>query len=356
MYKGHFIDFNDLSPEGFSKLYFRAKEIMASPQAYAESCKGRILATTFFEPSTRTLLSFQAAMLRLGGTYLGFSDSNSSSVAKGENLRDTIKIIAGYSDALVIRHPLEGAAKAASLYADVPVINAGDGTHLHPTQTLTDLTTIMEEKGRLGNLKIGLCGDLLNGRTTHSLIKALSRYENNTFYLISTSKLKMPPYIQEYLKVGKSKIYEVQTMEECMSDLDVLYMTRVQKERFESAEEYEKETKVYHLTSDKLKMASDNLIIMHPLPKVNEIDIEIDLDKKAKYYEQAKYGMYIRMALLDKLINDNTCEMSDEIKDSTVPHRCKNEKCITSTEEYLPILVKIGPDGSEVCEYCDSKL
>ncbi|AAO36857.1 aspartate carbamoyltransferase catalytic chain [Clostridium tetani E88] len=261
------------------------------------------MATLFYEPSTRTRFSFEAAMLRLGGQIIGFSEPNSSSVAKGESISDTIRTVGCYADIAVMRHSKEGAPKVASTYSNIPVVNAGDGGHHHPTQTLTDLMTIRAKKGKLSGLTVGFCGDLKFGRTVHSLIKALSRYENNKFILISPTELKIPEYIRrEILEKNNIEFKEVENIEETIKELDILYMTRVQKERFFNEEDYVRLKDSYILTKDKLENALEDMIILHPLPRVNEIAYEVDEDSRACYFQQAKYGMYVRMALILKLL------------------------------------------------------
>ena len=297
------IDIKDLSKEEIDKLIKVANDIINHKEKYSHKCDGKILATLFFEPSTRTRLSFESAMLRLGGKVLGFSESSSSSTAKGETLADTIRVVSGYADIIAMRHPKEGAPTVAANNSIVPVINAGDGGHNHPTQTLTDLLTISREKKRLDNLTIGLCGDLKFGRTIHSLISAMSRYENIKFILISPNELKIPDYIKtEVLEKNNIEYIETDSLEEYMSDLDILYMTRVQKERFFNEADYMRLKDYYILDNNKLKKAKKDLSILHPLPRVNEISTEVDEDKRAKYFEQAYNGVYIRMALILSLL------------------------------------------------------
>ena len=299
----HLIDIKDLSLEEIQELIKTAKDIIANPNKYCEKCKYKKLATLFFEPSTRTRLSFEAAMMELGGNVLGFSEANSSSTAKGESVSDTIRVVGCYSDIIAMRHPKEGAPLVASLKSTVPIINAGDGGHNHPTQTLTDLLTISIEKEKLDNLTIGLCGDLKFGRTVHSLITAMSRYKNIRFVLISPDELKIPEYVKEEI-LEKNNIEYVETtdIEEYISELDILYMTRVQKERFFNEEDYLRLKDYYILNKEKIKNAKKDLCIMHPLPRVNEISTEIDDDPRACYFKQARYGKYIRMALILKLL------------------------------------------------------
>lgn len=299
----HLIDIKDLSLEEIQELIETAKDIIANPDKYCEKCKYKKLATLFFEPSTRTRLSFEAAMMELGGNVLGFSEANSSSTAKGESVSDTIRVVGCYSDIIAMRHPKEGAPLVASLKSTVPIINAGDGGHNHPTQTLTDLLTISIEKEKLDNLTIGLCGDLKFGRTVHSLITAMSRYKNIRFVLISPDELKIPEYVKEEI-LEKNNIEYVETtdIEEHISELDILYMTRVQKERFFNEEDYLRLKDYYILNKEKIKNAKKDLCIMHPLPRVNEISTEVDDDPRACYFKQARYGKYIRMALILKLL------------------------------------------------------
>lgn len=297
------IDILDFSVEEIDELISVACDIIDDPKKYSEKCKGKKLATLFFEPSTRTRLSFEAAMYELGGNVIGFSAANNSSAAKGESVADTAKTISCYADIIAIRHPKEGAAYVAKENASVPVINAGDGGHCHPTQTLADLLTIYREKGGFSNLKIGFCGDLKFGRTVHSLINALSRYDNNKVYLISPEELKLPSYVKKDVLI-KNNIEYVQTtdLESVIGELDILYMTRVQRERFFNEEDYLRLKDSYILDLKKLEKASENLSVMHPLPRVNEISVEIDNDKRACYFKQVLNGKYMRMALMLKLL------------------------------------------------------
>ncbi len=300
----HLIDIKDLSTDEIGELITVAKDIIANKEKYSKKCEGKKIATLFYEPSTRTRLSFEAAMMELGGNVLGFSSANSSSAAKGESVADTVRVIGGYADIIAMRHPKEGAPLVAAMRSEVPIINAGDGGHNHPTQTLTDLLTIQCEKHRLNDLKIGICGDLKFGRTVHSLITAMSRYKNITFVLISPKELKIPDYVRkDILEKNNIEYVETKDMEEYMQDLDILYMTRVQKERFFNEDDYIRLKDYYILNKEKLEKAKDDLCIMHPLPRVNEISTEVDDDKRACYFKQAKYGKYIRMALILKLLN-----------------------------------------------------
>ena len=299
------IDILDLSIDELEELISTALDIIDNPKKYAKICEGKKLATLFFEPSTRTRLSFEAAMYELGGNVLGFSESNSSSAAKGESIADTAKTVSCYADIIAMRHPKEGAALVAANNASVPVINAGDGGHCHPTQTLADLLTIRREKGEFSNLTVGLCGDLKFGRTVHSLINALSRYSNIKFLLISPEELKLPSYVKKGV-LAKNNIPYVQTtdLESAMPELDILYMTRVQRERFFNEEDYLRLKDSYILTPDKLKNAKADLSILHPLPRVNEISVAIDNDPRACYFKQVLNGKYMRMALILKLLKE----------------------------------------------------
>ena len=300
------IGIEDFSVEEINDLIEVSRDIINNKEKYSDKCKGKILATLFFEPSTRTRLSFESAMLSLGGNVLGFSSADSSSTQKGETLADTIKVVSVYSDIIAMRHPKEGAPVVAANNSKVPIINAGDGGHNHPTQTLLDLLTISQEKGRLDNFTIGLCGDLKFGRTVHSLIVALSRYKNIKFVLISPKELKIPEYLkQDILDKNNIEYTETENLEESIGKLDVLYMTRVQKERFLNEEEYVRLKDVYILDKQKLEKAKKDLCIMHPLPRGNEISTEIDDDPRACYFRQAEYGKYMRMAIILKLLNEN---------------------------------------------------
>ena len=294
----------DFSVDELDKLLDLANDIEKYPQKYAHACEGKKLATCFYEPSTRTRLSFEAAMLNLGGSVLGFASADSSSASKGESVSDTIHIISCYADICAMRHPKEGAPLVASQKSRIPVINAGDGGHQHPTQTLTDLLTIRSLKGRLGNLTIGLCGDLKFGRTVHSLISALIRYPGIRFVLISPEELRIPSYIREdVLAANNIPFTEVERLEDAMPDLDVLYMTRVQKERFFNEEDYVRLKNFYILTKAKMELAKEDMLVLHPLPRVNEISVEVDDDPRAAYFKQAQYGVYVRMALILTLLD-----------------------------------------------------
>ena len=307
MLKGrHLIEPMDFTTDELEEIFELAADIQESPELYVDKCKGKVLSTLFYEPSTRTRFSFEAAMLRLGGNIVGFSEPNSSSASKGESIADTIRTVGCYSDIIVMRHPKEGAPKLASFHSDIPVINAGDEGHQHPTQTLTDLLTIKTIKGKLEDLTIGLCGDLKFGRTIHSLIKAMSRYKNIKLILISPHELEIPDYIKhEILEKNGVEYEEVESLEENIHKLDILYMTRVQKERFFNEEDYVRLKDSYILDKKKMESAKEDMIIMHPLPRVNEIAYEIDEDPRACYFKQAKFGMYVRMALMTKLLGDD---------------------------------------------------
>ena len=297
------ISITDFSVEEIDKMIGVAGDIMKNPDKYIDICKGKKLATLFFEPSTRTRLSFEAAMLELGGSVLGFSEASSSSASKGESVSDTIRTVGCYADIIAMRHPKEGAPIVAARRTTVPIINGGDGGHHHPTQTLTDLLTITREKGRLNNLTVGLCGDLKFGRTVHSLLEAMLRYENVKFVLIAPPELRVPQYIIDMLEKAGAEYKQVETMEAVMPELDILYMTRVQRERFFNEEDYIRLKDTYILNMDKLANAKKDMAILHPLPRVNEISVEVDDDPRAAYFRQALCGKYIRMALILNLLN-----------------------------------------------------
>ncbi len=299
----------DFSVAELDELLNLADDIEKNPPKYAHACDGKKLATCFYEPSTRTRLSFEAAMLNLGGSVLGFSSADSSSAAKGESVSDTIRVISCYADICAMRHPKEGAPLVAAEKSGIPVINAGDGGHQHPTQTLTDLLTIRSLTGSLGDMTIGLCGDLKFGRTVHSLIDALIRYPNIRFVLISPEELRIPSYIREdILRANQIPFEEVERLEDAMPELDILYMTRVQRERFFNEEDYVRLKDFYILTKDKMKLAKENMLVLHPLPRVNEISVEVDSDPRAAYFRQAQYGVYVRMALILTLLEITVSE------------------------------------------------
>ncbi|MDE7373622.1 MAG: aspartate carbamoyltransferase, partial [Clostridia bacterium] len=327
------IDIIDFSVDELYGLISTANDIIENPSKYAEACKGKKLATLFFEPSTRTRLSFEAAMLELGGRVIGFSEASSSSAAKGESIADTAKIISCYADIIAMRSPVEGAALVAANNATIPVINAGDGGHCHPTQTLADLLTIFREKGTFDNLTVGFCGDLKYGRTVHSLLGALARYKNVKAVLISPKELRLPDYVKQDV-LGRIELVETTSLEDAIPELDVLYMTRIQRERFDDKAEYERLKDIYVLTVEKLKAAKSDMIILHPLPRVNEISVKVDDDSRACYFRQALYGKYMRMALILKLLDEAKRDGSREKRfdDSVISgqHKCKNPKCATA--------------------------
>ena len=350
----HLIDFGDLTRQEWEELYDRCARILEEPAAFQDVCRGKVSCNLFYEPSTRTNFSFQTAMLRLGGSVFGFADPKSSSVAKGETLKDTIKMVSSYADVIVMRNPREGAAKAASLYSHVPVVNAGDGGHMHPTQTMADLTTITRLRGKVDGLSIGLCGDLKNGRTVHSLVKALAKFEDIKFYLIAPRELAIPPYMKAFMEERGMWNVEVTGLEPVIPQLDVLYMTRIQKERFVDPLAYERNKGIYILNRRKLERAKPDMMVLHPLPRVDEITLDVDDDPRARYFDQARYGMFARMALLADLANQPRLDRTEPVEIGTRPV-CTNPSCITQTEEYLPPLVKrVGE--TECCAYCDSAL
>lgn len=347
----HLIDLDNYSLDEIDEILELAKMIMKKPQYFTASCQGKVMATLFYEPSTRTQMSFQTAMLRLGGSIIGFDNPGNSSVSKGETLSDTIRVVSNYADIITIRHPLEGAAMAASQFSRVPVINAGDGGHLHPTQTLTDLFTLKETKGTLQGLCVGLCGDLKFGRTVHSLIKTLCRYPDNEFVLISTPELTLPQILKDAIIESGHKYTEINSLEEAMPLIDVLYMTRIQRERFASEEAYEKQKGVYVLDSEKLKKAKYGLKILHPLPRVDEITYDVDNDPRAVYFDQTEYGMYARMALILSMLDYKEKQLG-ALSESNSENVCVNPKCITRFETYLPNVYKKSA-GKSVCRYCE---
>ena len=346
----HYIDFDDITAGDWGDLYKLFKDILDHPGDYSGALSGRVLASLFFEPSTRTSFSFQSAMARLGGGVFGFSNPLETSVSKGETFRDTIIIVSGYADAAVIRHPREGAALAASLYSSCPVINAGDGGHLHPTQTLADLATLTWLRGSVDDLRIGLCGDLKNGRTVHSLLRALCCFSGMRIYLISPRELAVPPYVKEHLQGKNMDFVEVSSLEDTIGDLDALYMTRIQKERFIDPAQYMRLKGVYTLSPQMLGLAKKDMIVMHPLPRVDEISQEVDADPRAAYFKQAKFGMVIRMALLLRLVGQGT-ETPPPKFPQAGPRLCANPNCITAFESYLPPLEREGQ-----CAFCESAI
>ena len=349
------IDIIDLSVEEIEELCSTACDIIAHPEKYREACKYKTLATLFFEPSTRTRLSFESAMLSLGGSVLGFSEASSSSASKGESVADTTKIVSGYADIIAMRHPREGAALVGARSALIPLINAGDGAHAHPTQTLTDLLTLYREKGRFSGLTVAFCGDLKYGRTVHSFIAALSRYENNHIILVSPEELAIPDYIkEEYL--SKMSYEEVRDLEDALPYADVLYMTRIQRERFTDPEEYERLKNSYCLTADKMTRAKETMSVLHPLPRVNEISVAVDDDPRAAYFRQAYNGKFIRMALILKLLRENDGEKfavdTTNLTISETP--CPNGKCISHNEQELPRYLTRDSHGNTRCLWCET--
>ena len=349
----------DFSVEELAQLIATAEDIAAHPEKYQEACRHKTLATLFFEPSTRTRLSFEAAMLELGGNVLGFSEAGSSSAAKGESVADTAKTVSNYANIIAMRHPKEGAPYVASRAAIIPVINAGDGGHQHPTQTLADLLTIHREMGRMNNLTIGLCGDLKYGRTVHSLIEAMSRYENIRFVLISPVELMLPDYVRVGVLDKHNIPYtEVTSLEDAIPELDVLYMTRIQRERFDDPAEYERLKDSYVLTAEKMTLAKENMAVLHPLPRVNEISVKVDDDPRAAYFRQTLNGKYMRMALILKLLEEAKCNPIRETIDCSgwvYDKVCHNAKCICQTEQELPMAAK-QVEGTYRCVYCEQKV
>ena len=344
------IDILDFSVEEIDGLITVANDIIENPDKYREVCRGRILGTLFFEPSTRTRLSFTSAMMSLGGSVLGFDNAASSSTAKGETVADTIRMVSAYSDIIAMRHPKEGAPIAASRVATVPVINAGDGGHFHPTQTLTDLLTINRKCGRFDDLTVGVCGDLKYGRTVHSLISAMSRYAGVKFVLISPKELALPDYVKEDFLDGRCEYTETPDLEAAIPTLDILYMTRIQRERFSDPDEYERLKDSYILNAAKLENAKQSLSILHPLPRVNEIDVDVDDDPRAHYFDQAAYGRYIRMALILFLLETKGVD-DRRMRGSENPKlECTNPHCLSLSERGIKKLF----DG-EKCIYCDQK-
>ncbi len=352
----------DLSVAELDELIATAKDIAAHPESYREKCRYKKLATLFFEPSTRTRLSFEAAMLELGGSVLGFSEASSSSASKGESVADTAKVVSNYADIIAMRHPREGAPFVAAQAAAIPVINAGDGGHNHPTQTLADLLTISREMGRLEGLTIGLCGDLKYGRTVHSLIEAMSRYEGIRFVLISPEELKIPGSVR-YNTLEKLSIpyQETASLEEALPQLDVLYMTRIQRERFDDLEVYERLKDSYVLDTQKMKLAKEEMCVLHPLPRVNEISVQVDADPRAAYFRQTLNGKFMRMALILKLLKEaeeNPAKAPLELEGLDRSHTCRNPKCICQTEQELPSLSRLTDPEKKVyrCLYCEKKV
>lgn len=356
----HLIEPYDLTKEEIESIVDLGLDIISNREKYSEACKGKKLATLFYEPSTRTRLSFTAAMMELGGNVLGFYDAKNSSVSKGETVADTSKVISCFADIIAMRHYEEGAALVAAMNASVPVINAGDGSHAHPTQTLTDLLTIKREIGRFDNLTIGFCGDLRFGRTVHSLIKALSRYDGVKVVLIAPDQLRLPDYMKEEVCEANGVEYkEVNSLEEVIGDLDVLYMTRVQKERFLDEDEFDRLKDSFILDTGKLRKAKKDMRILHPLPRVNEITVEVDADPRAAYFRQVENGKFVRMALILTLLRwakegkGNISVLGDDVIVNR--HHCHNKRCISNMEN-VPRLFRPSADGSGMrCVYCESR-
>ncbi len=348
------IDILDLSTEELDALIETAQDIIANPAKFANACAGKKLATLFFEASTRTRMSFEAAMYELGGHVLSMAGASTSSTSKGESIADTARVISCYADIIAMRHPKDGAAYVAAEHARVPVINAGDGGHCHPTQTLADLLTIYREKGRFHDLTVGFCGDLKYGRTVHSLIGALSRYTDIRFVLISPEELRIPDYLRtDVIEKNGFSYTETASLEDVIGDLDILYMTRIQRERFEDMEQYERLKDSYILTEEKLRAAKEDCCVMHPLPRDNEISVKIDDDPRACYFKQVENGKYMRMALILKLLEDRREPVALEGVTGKV---CRNPRCITSCEQELEHRFKLGADGKTYrCIYCEAE-
>lgn len=358
----HLIDPTDLTKEELEEILDLGQDIISNREKYSDKCKGKKLATLFYEPSTRTRLSFTAAMMELGGNVLGFSDAKNSSVSKGETCADTTKVINCFADIIAMRHFEEGAATVAAMNSKVPVINAGDGSHSHPTQTLTDLLTIKRELGRIDNITIGFCGDLKFGRTVHSLIKALSRYKGIKVVLIAPEQLRLPDYMkQEVCDMNGVPYVEVDSMDPVIGDLDVLYMTRVQKERFLDEDEYDRVKDFFVLDAEKLKKAKPDMCILHPLPRVNEISTDVDSDPRAAYFRQVENGKFVRMALICKLLEwaSDPAKQSDLIPDDAVVGKyiCRNRRCVSNMETGVASIFRPAHDkpGEYRCLYCESK-
>ena len=346
--------------EELDALLQTACDISEHPEKYADSCRGKKLATLFYEPSTRTRLSFEAAMMELGGNVIGFSEASSSSAAKGESIADTAKMISCYADIMTMRHPKEGAPYVAAQNAWIPVINAGDGGHCHPTQTLADLLTIYREFGRLDNLTVGCCGDLKYGRTVHSLLSALGRYKNIKVVLISPEELRLPQYVRyEVLDKNAMEYVETTSLEQAIPELDVLYMTRIQRERFDNAKDYERLKDSFVLTAEKMESAKPTMRVLHPLPRVNEISVKVDNDPRAAYFRQALNGKYMRMALILKLLREAAVGNKEEQQQNLLINKlyCDNPRCISSTEQELDHKFKcVSPEnGIYRCVYCEAK-
>lgn len=351
------IDILDLSVDELYRMMDVAIDIDEHPERYAHKCDGKKLATLFFEPSTRTRLSHEAAMLELGGSVIGFSGAQNSSAAKGESVADTAKTVSCYADIIAMRHPVEGASLVAANNASIPLINAGDGGHCHPTQTLADLLTIYREKGTLSGLTIGMCGDLLYGRTVHSLINAMTRYEGNKFVLISPDELALPDYALDALEKSGASYKVTTSLEDSIPELDILYMTRIQRERFDDPDQYERLKDSYSLTVEKMELAKPDMAVLHPLPRVNEISVKVDDDPRACYFRQCLNGKLMRMALILKLLDEAKDREHKGYWEKGEVHTggcCTNHKCITKTEQELDVKYYTADDGSRRCYYCDA--
>lgn len=354
----HLIDPTDLSKAETDEIIALAEDIISNRAAYRERCAHGKLATLFYEPSTRTRLSFTSAMMELGGNVLGFSDARNSSVSKGETVQDTVRVVGCFADVIAMRHHIEGAPLAAALVSPVPIINAGDGSHSHPTQTLTDLLTIKRELGRIDGITIGFCGDLRFGRTVHSLIKALARYKDIKVILIAPDELRLPDYIKQDVCERSGISYrEVHTIEEVMPELDVLYMTRVQKERFLDEDEFDRVKDSFVLDAARMSLAKKQMAVLHPLPRVNEILPEVDADSRAAYFRQVENGKFVRMALISKLLEwkDDPAHAWNPGPVADVPGRCPNSKCICNCEQ-VEKRIRLSEDGTARCAYCDAKV
>lgn len=347
----HFLGPSNINVDEWNSIYNQVIRIMDNPSHYQDVLHGKVMATIFFEPSTRTMLSFQVAMQRLGGTSIGINDPSISSIMKGESLRDTISVISRYVDVIAMRHPKDGASYAASLFSKVPVINAGDGEHFHPTQALIDLVTIKMKKGTVDGLKIGICGHLSNHRSVLAFVEMISQFGKNSFYLISTPQLRLPEHLKKKLVIAGNTVKEVSKIEDVIADLDVLYMTRIQKERIHDNVEYERQKGIYILDLKKMSLANKNLIVMHPLPRVDEMSYLIDDDKRCVYFDQVEYGMYTRMALLLRTLCNKSRYL---LREGNVEEQrnCSNSRCITKTES-LPAMFYYDKNNECHCWYCD---
>ena len=349
----HLVDLDDFSLEEVDSILNKAIYIKSNLSEFSDTMSGKIIATLFYEPSTRTQMSFQTAMIKLGGQVIGFDNPSNSSIAKGEDLKDTIKIVSQYADVIAIRHHLEGAARAAACFSSCPVINAGDGQHLHPTQTLTDLLTIKEIKRSLSGLIFGFCGDLKHGRTVHSLVKMLVRYKNNKFIFISTDELKIPNYIKKIILDSKNQFEESNSLEDSINKLDILYMTRIQRERFDARKtNCSAQKSLLNLSKGKLQKARSDMLVLHPLPRVDEIDFDVDDDPRAAYFKQAANGVFARMALI---LHVESAQKVENFRGTTINMHCCNERCVTNSEKYLPNSF-IKDKDSYFCEYCSHRL